>query len=361
MSIRKLLEEQEKKNLSPYATFSTETEGRQKEDEECNIRLAFQTDRDRIIHSKAFRRLKHKTQVFLSPSGDHYRTRLTHTLEVAQIARTISRSLRLNEDLTEAIALGHDLGHTPFGHSGEAVLNSVYSKGFRHPEQSLRVVDVLEKGGKGLNLTYEVRDGILKHSKGASRVFSSKKEDNPCTVEGQIVRISDRIAYIAHDIDDALRSGVLTFANLPKPEIALLGDRHSQRINKMVHEVISSTSRTLPDVSMTEDTFEAMENMKKFLYKNLYYNDVTHNEFIKVSKILKDIFEYYVDKPEDLLEEFRKNFLYSPNQKDAKTRNKAGSQEEKERIVCDFVAGMTDRYALKTYEEIFFPKPWLVI
>jgi len=359
MNIRRTLEEQERKTLSPYAKLSSESKGREKEDDECTIRMPFQHDRDRIIHSKAFRRLKHKTQVFLSPTGDHYRTRLTHTLEVAQIARTISRSLQLNEDLSEAIALGHDLGHTPFGHSGEEVLNEVYPGGFRHPEQSLRVVKYLEKEGRGLNLTFEVCDGILKHSKGCSNIFSGKNV--PYTIEGKIVRLSDRIAYIAHDIDDALRAGVLTFEKLPKAEIKLLGERHSQRINNMVVDVIKSTKKTLPEVSMSKEVIESMEGMKDFLYKNLYYSEVTHCEFQKVNKILKDIYHYYLEHPQEVPLEFSKSYICEKNGKiDTAESTEYKNKEEKERMVCDFVAGMTDRYALKSYEEIFFPKPWLV-
>jgi len=357
MSIRKVLEEQEKKNLAPYATLSTSTKGREKPDEECEIRMAFQHDRDRIIHSKAFRRLKHKTQVFLAPSGDHYRTRLTHTLEVAQVARTIARALGLNEDLTEAIALGHDLGHTPFGHAGEKTLNKIYRNGFKHPVQSLRVVEHIEKEGEGLNLTFEVRDGILKHSKGAGHIIAKNKEDLPCTLEGQIVRISDRVAYIAHDIDDALRSGVFKFEQLPKAEIRFLGERHSQRINKMVLDVIQSSQKTLPEeISLSSEVIEAMEAIKRFLYKHLYYNKLTHNEFKKVHKVLNDIYYYCLEHHDEIPAEFSRSY----KQADSSTLSDV-SEEQRELMTCDFVAGMTDRYALKKYEEIFFPKPWRVM
>jgi len=258
-----MLEQDEKMRLSPYAQLSSETKGRKVEEEECEIRPAYQHDRDSILHSKSFRRLKHKTQVFLAPTGDHYRTRLTHTLEVSQIARTIAKSLKLNEDLTEAIALGHDLGHTSFGHAGEAVLNEIFPGGFRHPEQSLRVVDILEKDGKGLNLTHEVRDGILKHSKGEGDIIISDPQSMADTLEGQIVRIADIIAYVNHDIDDAIRAGVISYRDLPHDCVKILGDSHSRRIDAMVKDVIKVSKKVdNMEISLSETFMEATVKFK---------------------------------------------------------------------------------------------------
>jgi len=346
VKIREMLEQDEKARLSPNAQFSSESKGRRMEEEECEIRPAYQHDRDRILHSKSFRRLKHKTQVFLAPTGDHYRTRLTHTLEVSQIARTIAKSLRLNQDLTEAIALGHDLGHTPFGHAGEAVLNEIFPGGFRHPEQSLRVVDVLEKDGKGLNLTYEVRDGILKHSKGEGEIISGDPQHIPETLEGKIVRIADIIAYINHDIDDALRAGVIAHRDLPKDCTKILGDSHARRIDAMVKDVIEVAERAgVGEPSMSQAFMEATEKLRDFLYKKVYFGKVVYSNFIKASKILKELYYYFLDHEEEFLKE----------------SGMVNTGEPLEISVCDFITGMTDRYAFNFYEKIFLPKPWLII
>ncbi|MBI5056765.1 MAG: deoxyguanosinetriphosphate triphosphohydrolase [Nitrospirae bacterium] len=342
MTIREQTEAIEKQILHPNACLSSQSKGRQKKEKEDDIRTCFQRDRDRIIHSKAFRRLKHKTQVFLAPKGDHYRTRLTHTLEVSQIARTIARALRLNEDLTEAIALGHDLGHTPFGHAGEDVLREIYPGGFKHYEQSLRVVDVLERNGQGLNLTHEVRDGIVKHSKGKGEIFSSRNRSE--TLEGQIVRASDAIAYINHDLDDSLRAGVLKRSELP-PEFLKIGETHAKRIGAMVRDVINySISTGLKEVSMGEEMKATTYAMKDFLYKNVYERDLSKKEFKKARKILLDLYNYYMEHSDEVFKEFPKESI-----------------DNRERMVCDFIAGMTDRFALLTYERLFLPQPWLVL
>jgi dGTPase len=341
VTIREQTEEIERQTLHPKASLSSEGRGRQRREREGEIRTCFQRDRDRIIHSKAFRRLKHKTQVFLAPKGDHYRTRLTHTLEVSQIARTIARSLRLNEDLTEAIALGHDLGHTPFGHAGEDVLREIYPGGFKHYKQSLRVVDVLEKKGQGLNLTYEVRDGILKHSKGKGTIFTSRRKGE--TLEGQIVRISDIIAYVNHDLDDAMRAGVLRRSNIP-PEFFRIGETQSKRIDTMVKNVIySSLESGLTSITMDDKMIDMTYALRDFLYKNIYEGEVTKREFKKAKKILLDLYEYYFEHTDEVFREFPKKNI-----------------GEKKRLVCDFIAGMTDRYALMMYEKNFLPQPWLV-
>jgi len=346
MNIRKKLEQDEKARLSPHARLSSETKGRKIKEQECEIRPAFQHDRDSILHSKSFRRLKHKTQVFLAPTGDHYRTRLTHTLEVSQIARTIAKSLRLNEDLTEAIALGHDLGHTSFGHAGEAVLNEIFPGGFRHPEQSLRVVDILEKDGKGLNLTYEVRDGILKHSKGEGRIISNDRQSMPETLEGQIVRIADIIAYVNHDVDDAVRAGVIARGDLPKDCTEILGDSHARVINAMVKDVVEFSEKADSGVIVMSQAFiEATEKLRDFLYKEVYFGMVVYSNFIKASKVLKELYYYFLDHEEEFLEE----------------SGMVKINEPLERHVCDFIAGMTDRYAFNFYERIFLPLPWMII
>lgn len=346
MTIREQTEEIEKKTLHPKACLSSKSKGRLRPEKEGEIRTCFQRDRDRIIHSKSFRRLKHKTQVFLAPTGDHYRTRLTHALEVAQIARTIARALRLNEDLTEAIALGHDLGHTPFGHAGEAFLDEIVKGGFNHYEQSLRVVDFIEKDGHGLNLTMEVRDGILKHSKGKGNVFSKGEKDKAETLEGQVVRVSDGIAYANHDLDDALRAGIIKEKDIPPHIIKAIGDTHSKRIDTMVKSVIyASLERDLTEITMAEDILSVTEELRAFLFKNVYESEVTHREFLKAKKILKDLFSYYMERPEEVFSEI--------------PRERLGDNAE--RLVCDFIAGMTDRYALMTYEKLFFPQPWLVM
>jgi len=339
--IRQLIESREEKILAPQAALSLRTRGRAKKEEECPIRTAFQRDRDRILHSKAFRRLKHKTQVFLSPEGDHYRTRLTHTLEVTQIARTISRALRLNEDLTEAIGLGHDLGHTPFGHAGEAILNEIVPGGFRHYEQSLRVVEKLEANGEGLNLTWEVRDGIVKHSKGAGAVFTKQDKGRPATLEGQVVRVSDIIAYVNHDLDDAVRSGLIKTKDIPKHIIEILGNSHSKRINTLVSNVIySSLKQDLQAMTMDEDVLKAMLDLRQFLYHPVYELSIPQAEFLKAKKILNDVFVHVLQHPETFL---------------PRLQSKGDSIEQ---MTTDFVAGMTDRYAIRLYEKLFLPKVW---
>ncbi|MBI4687362.1 MAG: deoxyguanosinetriphosphate triphosphohydrolase [Nitrospirae bacterium] len=340
MTIREQTEEIEKQTLNPKACLSSQSKGRQKPETEGEIRTCFQRDRDRIIHSKSFRRLKHKTQVFLAPKGDHYRTRLTHTLEVSQIARTIARALRLNEDLTEAIALGHDLGHTPFGHAGEDVLREIRPNGFNHYEQSLRVVDILEKNGQGLNLTYEVRNGILRHSKGRGEVFSGVTD----TLEGQVVRASDIIAYVNHDLDDAMRAGVVKKSNIPS-EFFKIGGDSSKRIDTMVKDVIyTSLDTALKEIKMSKEIKNATYSLREFLYENVYEGGVTKEEFKKAKKILSDLYSYYLQHVDEVFKEIPKEVL-----------------ADKEQRVCDFIAGMTDRFAIMTYERLFLPQPWMVI
>jgi dGTPase len=339
MKVRKILEQAEADNLSPYACLSSKTRGRQTPIEECDVRTAFQRDRDRILHSKSFRRLKDKTQVFLAPIGDHYRTRLTHTLEVSQIARTISKSLRLNEDLTEAIALGHDLGHTPFGHAGEEALDEIFPDGFRHNEQSLRVVDILERDGQGLNLTFEVRDGIIRHSKGRERIASY--ENRPVTLEGQVVRIADIIAYVNHDIEDAIRAGVIEQKDLPEEYIRVVGSSHGSRIDSMVKDVIKN-SIDLPDIKMSDTVMNATEGLREYLYDDVYPREEIQREIRKATKALKELFFYFVDHPQYILQSLRRDI----------------GDDTIQRVVCDFVAGMSDKAALNTYERLFLPRPW---
>jgi dGTPase len=340
MNIREQLEEIEAQTLSPKARLSRNAHGRARPESPHPFRTSFQRDRDRIIHTKSFRRLKHKTQVFLAPFGDHYRTRLTHTLEVAQIARTIARALRLNEDLTEAIALGHDLGHTPFGHSGEETLAKILPGGFSHYEQSLRVVEKLEYEGKGLNLTIEVRDGIRRHSKGRGKILDRRKEDLPATLEGQIVRVSDVIAYVNHDLDDAARAKIIKESDLPRPLVALLGRYQSQRIDKMVVDVVESSLRAnLDRIAMGDEITKAVGELRDFLYERVYYNPEARDELRKTEKIIRDLYDYLNEKPEPYVRDFP-----------------AGDPLSKR--VGDFIAGMTDRYALKIYETIFFPRSW---
>ncbi|HEX2966336.1 MAG TPA: deoxyguanosinetriphosphate triphosphohydrolase [Syntrophorhabdaceae bacterium] len=343
MNIRETLEEKEELTLSGFAQKSRNSRGRLKYEPECDIRPAFQHDRDRITHCKAFRRLKSKTQVFLFPAGDHYRTRLTHTLEVSQIARTIARALSLNESLTEAISLGHDLGHTPFGHSGEDVLNRIHNGGFRHYEQSLRVVDLLEKDGAGLNLTAEVRDGIVSHSKGKGEIIIRGEENRPLTKEAEIVRIADVIAYLNHDIDDAIRGNVISEKDLPKDVREFLGHTVSDRINTMVHGVISETLRSenmLPEFG--EELEAAIIKLRTFLYQRVYESDTVHADFIKCSRIMEDLYTYFLNNRDAFLEETGRNDFY----------------DTEEACVCDFIAGMTDRYAFTLFEKIFLPMPW---
>ena len=338
MKIREMLEQIEVNNLSEYACLSSRTKGRQTPIEKCDIRTEFQRDRDRILHSKSFRRLKDKTQVFLFPTGDHYRTRLTHTLEVSQIARTISKSLRLNEDLTEAIALGHDLGHTPFGHAGESAINEVITGGFRHNEQSLRVVEVLERDGEGLNLTYEVRDGILRHAKGRESMLS--KENTPSTLEGHVVRVADIIAYVNHDIEDAIRAGMIQQFNLPEEYICLVGYSHGSRIDRMVKDVIKS-SLDSPEIRMTEDILYATEGLRDYLYDEVYSRDEIIDDIRKAKKALKDLFYYFLENPQFIPQGLMKI---------------AGNNIE--RAVCDYVSGMSDKMALNKYQELFLPQSW---
>lgn len=342
--IRQQIEEREAVNLAPAATRSRDSRGRQRPEEECAIRVAFQRDRDRIIHCKAFRRLKHKTQVFLAPAGDHYRTRLTHVLEVSQIARTISVALRLNGHLTEAISLGHDLGHTPFGHAGEEVLNQLYPEGFRHYQQSLRVVDILENKGQGLNLSWEVRDGISRHSKGRGRILPADPEGLPATLEGQVVRLADIIAYVNHDLDDAIRAEVLREEQVPGKLITLLGDSSSKRINTMVRDLIERTvDQGGSELVMSPEIVAGIEELRSFLFDNVYEDYKVHADFIKAMKVVRELYEYYLE-----------NDLPWDNPGDYPADN------GRPRMVCDFIAGMTDRYALDLYTKIFLPKPWSV-
>jgi len=343
MTIRERLEEKEALILSPYAQLSKHSRGRQRPEPECDIRPAFQHDRDKIIHCKSFRRLKHKTQVFLAPTGDHYRTRLTHTLEVSQIARTISKSLGLNEDLVEAIALGHDLGHTPFGHAGEEVLNRIHKYGFKHYEQSLRVVDILERDGKGLNLTIEVRDGILKHSKGKGEIIIKDKNDKPLTKEAEVVRVADIIAYINHDIDDAITGKVISEKDIPQDCKRFLGTTHSKRIDTMVRGVIKETMNS-EDMSINfgEELEFYIVKLRDFLYERVYDNDIVHGDFLKCSRIITDLYEYFLNHPDAFLKETKKDDFY----------------DEEAICVCDFIASMTDRYAFNLFERLFLPLPW---
>lgn len=345
MTIRKQTEELEKKLLHEKACLSAQSRGRVVFEDEDEIRTDFQRDRDRIIHSKAFRRLKHKTQVFLAPQGDHYRTRLTHVLEVSQIARTVAKALRLNEDLTEAIALGHDLGHTPFGHAGEMILREIHPGGFDHYKQSLRVVDFLERNGQGLNLTHEVRNGIVKHSKGKGLIIPDKKSARAETLEGQIVRVSDLIAYVNHDLDDALRAEVIKKSVIPGTILSVLGDTHSKRIDAMVKDFIYSSLKTdLDELKMSEKMSGAAYQLRDFLYMHVYESPVILNEFKKAKKILRDLYEYYMEHIEEV-------FTDIPAEK----------KLNRHRMVCDFIAGMTDSFALMTYERLFLPQQWTVL
>ena len=344
LSIRERLERQEHLVLSPLAAKSDESRGRRKPEKPCRIRPDFQHDRDRIIHCKAFRRLKHKTQVFLAPRGDHYRTRLTHTIEVSQIARTIAKSLFLNEDLTEAIALGHDLSHTPFGHAGEFALDAVFPGGFHHWEQSLRVVDELGSEGRGLNLTWEVRDGILKHSKGReSPIIGAPVEDLPATLEGKVVRVADIVAYCNHDLQDAISAGLVKPADVPRECLEVLGRNHSQRIDTMVTDIVYETQKLQANaVAMTEAVRAATEQLRDFLFAQVYDNEKVRAEVSKTRKIIEELYGYYLQHPEVLLRHAGKKECRYPLEREA----------------CDFIAGMSDGYALHLYEELFMPKPW---
>ena len=335
MTIREQLELREIEYLSPYATLSKDSRGRERAEEECDIRPVFQRDRDRILHCKAFRRLKQKTQVFLLPKGDHYRTRLTHTLEVSQNARTIAKALRLNEDLVEAIALGHDLGHTPFGHAGERALDEVCPLGFQHNEQSVRVVKRLEKQGEGLNLPWEVRDGILNH----------KSAGSPHTLEGQIVRLSDKIAYINHDIDDAIRGGVLKEEDIPKTYREILGNSTRVRLDTMIHNVIIN-SMDQPEIRMSPEVEQATMALRAFMFENVYKNPVAKGEEEKAINMVTNLYEYYW-----------KHIRLLPDQFLEMLEEEGGTPE---RIVCDYIAGMTDTYAIKKFEEYFIPESWKI-
>ncbi len=333
MTIREELEYLEHRHLNPLAAFSDASKGRplQEELEEEDVRTCYQRDVDRIIHSKSFRRLMHKTQVFLRPEGDHYRTRMTHTIEVSRIARTIVRALALNEDLTEAIALGHDLGHTPFGHAGEAALSACLGEPFRHNEQSLRVVDILEKNGKGLNLCHEVRMGIVGHT-GAYI---------PETLEGQVVRISDQIAYVNHDIDDAVRAGILRNEDIPQAISDVLGTTHSQRINALVCDLVQ-TSREAGSIVLSPAVEQALRDLRAFMFERVYYNPVAKAEESKAKDMLTRLYDYYISNPQALPEDFQPQLSF----------------DGMERTVCDYIAGMTDKYAVDKFTQIFIPVGW---
>mgnify|MGYP001175729704 FL=1 len=341
-SIRLELEKRERELLSIHASFSSESKGRQKKEKKCNLRTEFQRDRDRILHSKSFRRLKDKTQVFLAPYGDHFRTRLTHVLEVSQIARTISKALFLNEDLTEAIALGHDLGHTPFGHAGEQALNEVHKGGFKHYIHSLRIVDEIERDGRGLNLTYEVRDGISKHSKGRGPIVNPKIKIK--TLEGQIVRLSDIFAYFTHDLDDALRASLIKKKDIPKKLISFFGDTHSMRISKVVEDTIQQSIRKdYKMVTISKSLEKNLFLMREFLFEKVYYHEKLRNNFDKAKKVLSDLYLFFLNNPKKLKE------IY-------KSKTKSHSDNCR-----DFIAGMSDEYALEIHRFIFSPKKWSII
>lgn len=332
MTIREKLEQYEKVYLSPYATLSMNSKGRLKPEEQCDIRPVFQRDRDRIIHSKAFRRLKDKTQVFLTPEGDHYRTRLTHTLEVSQNARTIAKALRLNEDLVEAIALGHDLGHTPFGHAGERALNMVCPFGFTHNEQSVRTVDYFERDGAGLNLTYEVRDGILNHQTASM----------PSTLEGKIVRFSDKIAYFHHDMDDAIRGGILKETDIPEEIGEVLGYTTGERLDRFIHDIVTA-STDKNDIVMSLEVEAGMKALRSFMFEHVYENKEAKSEESKAEVLIITLYEYYLQHLEKLPADLIKMHE---------------NGEPKERVVCDFIAAMTDRFAIAKYDELFIPQTW---
>ena len=333
MQARERYEQIEEQILSPYAALASRSKGRDREELPCNYRTAFQRDRDRVLHCKSFRRLKHKTQVFLSPEGDHYRTRLTHTLEVSQIARTIARALQLNEDLTEAISLAHDLGHTPFGHAGERALNAVMDGGFRHYEQSVRVVERLENDGRGLNLTYEVRNGIERHTSG----------EPAQTLEGRIVRLADRVAYINHDIDDAIRAKIFVESDLPEEYTDILGHSVRERLNTLIHDIIEN-SLGKPEILMSPGMEEAMKGLRSWMFENVYKNEIPKAEEGKAQQLIVALYDYYMKHVEKLPEEYL--LMMERN------------QEKKERVVCDYIAGMSDSYAIDKFEELFVPKAW---
>ena len=333
-------EEDEEQRLSPYGSKSRQSKGRKRKENPCPLRTEFQRDRDRIIHSKTFRRLKHKTQVFIAPFGDHYRTRLTHTLEVSQIARTISRALRLNEDLTEAIALGHDLGHTPFGHTGEDALNDVHPGGFQHAQQSLRVVEKLEGKG-GLNLTWEVRDGILNHSQEKEKILSPKSRTHPHTLEAEVVKIADPLAYVNHDIDDALRAGIIRENDLPKGIIKVLGSTNRKRIDTLVQDVVDQ-SRDSPHLKMSQIVLSEFNQLRDFMYEEVYTSPILAQEVKKAYRVVTDLYSFCFDHVD----------LFPPSLKNNIKREGRG------RIALDYIAGMTDQYALSLYQDYFLPQGW---
>ncbi|MCH5265315.1 MAG: deoxyguanosinetriphosphate triphosphohydrolase [Lachnospiraceae bacterium] len=337
MTIREKLEKREYDILSSHAAFSDKSQGRDVWEEPCDLRPVYQRDRDRILHSKSFRRLKGKTQVFLAPEGDHYRNRLTHTLEVSQNARTVAKALRLNEDLTEAIALGHDLGHTPFGHAGERELNQICPGGFRHQEQSVRVVERLEKDGRGLNLTKEVRDGIRNHSTSGS----------PMTLEGKVVRLCDKIAYVNSDIDDAIRGRVIKEEEIPKEYTRILGNTLRERLNTLIHDIISQ-SMDKGDIIMSGEVSEALMGLRSFMFERVYVNSIAKSEEGKAQYMIGQLYDYYSKHIEELPAEYVK-MIEDDNEQDST------------RTVCDFIAGMTDRYAVMTYESLTIPRTWSVL
>ena len=332
MTIRESLEQREKEYLSKYAALSANSRGRDKDEPQCDIRPVYQRDRDRIIHCKSFRRLKDKTQVFLAPEGDHYRTRLTHTLEVSQNARTIAKALRLNEDLTEAIALGHDLGHTPFGHAGERALDEVCPLRFIHSEQSVRMVELLEKNNQGLNLTWETRDGIRNH----------QTKTTPATLEGKVVRLSDKIAYIHHDMDDAVRAGILKETDVPKEIRDILGSTPGERLDTLIHDIITN-SMDKNDIIMSEEVGGAMKAIRQFMFDNVYTNPAAKSEEGRAEDLIKRLYEYYDKNPDKLPDQF----------KDLMNRG-----ERREKVVCDYVSCMSDRYAIDVFNSLFVPKCW---
>lgn len=334
MTIRERMERMEHEMLSPYASLSENSIGRDVPEPQCDIRPVYQRDRDRILHCKAFRRLKNKTQVFLAPKGDHYRTRMSHTLEVSQNARTIAKALRLNEDLVEAIALGHDLGHTPFGHAGERVLNDLCKDGFHHNEQSVRIVEKLEKGGQGLNLTWEVRDGILNH----------QTSTMPNTLEGKIVRFSDKIAYINHDIDDAIRGRIMSEEDIPMEIRSVLGQNLGERLDRLIHNIITN-SMDNNDIVMSPEIFQAMQDLRKFMFVNVYTNQRAKGEEVKAKELLEKLFNFYIEHPMEM---------------PAQYTNMMAEGEKADRVICDYIAGMTDQYAIAKFTEYFVPRAWQV-
>ncbi len=334
MTIREEMEQREHMLLSPYAAFSDQSAGRERPEEQCDIRPVFQRDRDRILHSKAFRRLKNKTQVFLTPKGDHYRTRMSHTLEVSQNARTIAKALRLNEDLAEAIALGHDLGHAPFGHAGEYMLNGLCEGGFRHNVQSVRVVEKLEKHGKGLNLTWEVRDGILNH----------QMDSLPATLEGRIVRLSDKIAYINHDVDDAIRAKILCEEDIPAQFREVLGDGVRMRLNTLIHNIVRN-SMGRGGIFLSPEVEQAMKGLRQYMFDHLYHNEIAKSEEKKAEGVLERLFFLYTKQPERMPRQYT---------------DMIDAGIKRDRAVCDYIAGMTDQYAIAKFEEYFVPVQWQV-